>query len=150
MLSFTRTDSQNPDFKSLVKLLDEGLKVTDGDDHAFYNQFNKIDNINYVVVAYEDEVAVGCGAIKHFNKQTVEIKRMFVSAEQRGKGIASGILGELETWATELGYTRTILETGLRQIEALHLYAKQGYERIPNYGQYEVMDNSRCFEKLLT
>lgn len=149
MLTLLRTNAENEDFKALVKLLDDGLKITDGDDHAFYDQFNKIDTIKYVVVAYEEETPVGCGVIKHFNKQTMEVKRMFVPAEQRGKGIASGILGELEAWAVELGYTRTILETGLRQIEALHLYAKQGYDRIPNYGQYSDMDNSRCFEKIL-
>jgi GNAT superfamily N-acetyltransferase len=149
MLTILRTDSENADFKALVKLLDESLKITDGEDHAFYNQFNKINQIKYVVVAYEGDVAVGCGAIKYFHKQTVEVKRMFVQAEQRGKGVASEILDELEAWAIGLGYTRTILETGLRQIEALHLYAKQGYEQVPNYGQYADMDNSRCFEKVL-
>lgn len=149
MPTLLRTNSENEDFVTLTKLLDEELKITDGDDHTFYDQFNKIDTIKYVVVAYEENEPVGCGAIKHFNKKAVEVKRMFVPAEQRGKGIASMILDELEAWAVELGYSRMVLETGTRQIEALHLYSKQGYDRIPNYGQYADMDNSRCFEKLL-
>lgn len=95
------------------------------------------------------EDAVGCGAFKEFNDETVEIKRMFVPDEQRGKGIASKVLKELEAWALELGYTTCILETGKRQPEAIALYKKNGYELIPNYGQYAGVENSVCFQKVL-
>ena len=149
MLTIVRTNSQNADFIGLVKYLDAGLAVTDGEDHAFYNQFNKIDNIKYVTVAYEKEMAVGCGAIKEFSEGTMEVKRMFVSESHRGKGIAGRILAELETWAAELGYSRCILETGIRQVEAVALYKKSGYSIIPNYGQYIGVENSLCFEKVL-
>lgn len=149
MLTLLRTDSQNEDFKSLVKLLDASLAVTDGDDHAFYDQFNKIDNIKYAVVAYKDNRAVGCGAIKQFDNRTVEVKRMYVSETERGYGIASVVLKELEDWATELGFFRTILETGSRQVEALALYPKNNYVVIENYGQYIGVENSVCFEKHL-
>lgn len=147
MLTLLRTNSQNQDFQKLVKRLDEDLKITDGDDHAFYDQFNKISNIKYAVVAYLNNEAVGCGAIKYFDETTVEIKRMFVPLSQRGKGIASQILRELEIWATELNYTQTVLETGSRQVEALKLYRKNGYEVIENYGQYAGVENSICFRK---
>jgi len=149
MLTIVRTNSQNADFIGLVKYLDAGLAVTDGEDHAFYNQFNKIDNIKYVTVAYENELAVGCGAIKEFSEGSMEVKRMFVSESHRGKGIAGRILAELETWAEELGYFRCILETGIRQVEAVALYKKSGYSIIPNYGQYIGVENSLCFEKVL-
>ena len=149
MLTIVRTNSQNADFIGLVKYLDAGLAVTDGEDHAFYNQFNKIDNIKYVTVAYENDLAVGCGAIKEFSEGTMEVKRMFVSESHRGKGIAGRILAELETWAEELGYSRCILETGIRQVEAVALYKKSGYSIIPNYGQYIGVENSLCFEKEL-
>ncbi|MCL6260201.1 GNAT family N-acetyltransferase [Aquiflexum sp. TKW24L] len=149
MLTLVRTNSQNADFMGLVKLLDAGLAVTDGEDHAFYNQFNKTDNIKYVTVAYENGQAVGCGAIKEFAPDIVEVKRMFVSEPHRGKGIAGRIIAELETWAAELGYTRCILETGIRQVEAVALYKKSGYSIIPNYGQYIGVENSLCFEKEL-
>lgn len=149
MLTIVRTNSQNADFIGLVKYLDAGLAVTDGEDHAFYNQFNKIDNIKYVTVAYENDLAVGCGAIKGFSEGTMEVKRMFVSGSHRGKGIAGRILAELETWTAELGYSRCILETGIRQVEAVALYKKSGYSIIPNYGQYIGVENSLCFEKVL-
>ena len=74
---------------------------------------------------------------------------MYVLTTQRGKGIASQLLQTLETWAKELGNTRCVLETGIRQPEAIALYEKNGYRRIPNYGQYKGIKNSVCFEKLL-
>jgi GNAT superfamily N-acetyltransferase len=149
MLTLLRTNSQNLDFKTLIKLLDKGLKITDGDDHDFYNQFNKIENIKYVVIIYEDKVAVGCGAIKKFSEKIVEVKRMYVAENQRGRGAASMILQELEQWAVELSFENCILETGTRQIEALKLYPKNGYSVIENYGQYAGIENSVCFEKPL-
>ena len=149
MVKLIRTDSRNLDFTELVKLLDADLAVKDGEDHSFYSQFNKIDNIRYVVVAYEDEKPSGCGAIKEFGADTMEIKRMFVNPESRRKGIAMKILSELENWALELSYTRCILETGKRQPDAIGLYKKTGYKSIPNYGQYAGVENSVCFEKYL-
>ena len=63
--------------------------------------------------------------------------------------MASGVLAELEQWARELGMERCILETGLRQPEAIALYERNGYEPIPNYGPYAGVANSRCFAKVL-
>lgn len=143
----TRTNSDNYDFRELVKLLDADLATRDGEDHAFYAQFNKIDKLKYVVVAYENEKPMGCGAVKEYDPKTVEIKRMYVLPESRRKGIAAMILSELEKWAVELSYAKCILETGKRQPEAIGLYTKSGYTLIPNYGQYAAMENSVCFEK---
>ncbi|MDB4048219.1 MAG: GNAT family N-acetyltransferase [Polaribacter sp.] len=142
-----RTNSKNKDFINLVKELDVYLKITDEDEHDFYNQFNSIDVLKEVVVTYVSENAVGCGAIKKFDNSTVEVKRMFVSLDNRGTGVAQKILQELETCAKELGYKKCILETGVRQVEAVKFYKKCGYKIIPNYGQYQGMENSICFEK---
>lgn len=149
MLEIIRTSSENKDFRNLVSLLDAGLAITDGEDHAFYDQYNKLDAIKYVVVAYQGPVPVGCGAIKAYNDLTMEVKRMFVRVEYREKGIAGKILSELEKWTNELGFQKCILETGTRQIEAIALYKKSQYSIIPNYGQYEGVEHSLCFEKLL-
>jgi len=146
-MKLIRTNSENKDFKALVKQLDAYLAVTDGDDHSFYDQFNKLDNIKYVVVAYDNDVPLGCGSIKEFNTHTVEIKRMYTSPKSRSKGIASQLLLELEQWAAELSYSKCILETGIRQVEAIGLYKKNGYTLIPNYGQYIDVKDSKCFEK---
>ena len=149
MIKIIRTNSENKDFINLVKKLDEYLKTTDGDEHDFYNQFNNIDVLKNVVVIYVDEKALGCGAIKEFNTSSMEVKRMFVSKDNRGSGIAQKILTELEVWAKELDYKSCVLETGKRQIEAVKFYHKCEYKVIPNYGQYKAMENSICFEKEL-
>jgi len=147
MIKIIRTTSENPDFIALVKLLDAYLAVLDGEDHLFYAQFNKLDKIMNVVLAYENGTPVGCGAIKEFGTDTMEVKRMYVLPLSRKMGIASSILSELENWACELSYARCILETGKMQKAAIGLYLKSGYKVIPNYGQYTGVENSVCFEK---
>ena len=84
---------------------------------------------------------------KNFDENTMEIKRMFVAVDKRGKGIASLVLEELEKWTKELNFSKCILETGVKQPEAIHLYKKNGYKTIPNYGQYAHVKSSICFEK---
>lgn len=147
MLQLVRTNSGHPDFVDLVKLLDAELRIRDGDDHAFYSQFNSIAIIRHVVVAFEEGKAAGCGALKEFGPGVLEVKRMFVMPEARGKGIAGRILNELEKWAAELSCHTCVLETGKNQPEAIALYHKHGYHVIPNYGQYQHVENSVCFEK---
>ena len=147
MLNLVRTNSTHKDFITLIKDLDAYLSITDGDEHAFYDQFNKVDKINQVVIAYENEIPLGCGAIKEFSADSMEVKRMYTSPNGRKKGIATAILEELENWAKELGYTKCVLETGKRQLDAIALYQKVGYQIIPNYGQYSGIENSICFAK---
>jgi putative acetyltransferase len=149
MIKLVRTDSENQDFIGLVKYLDAELAERDGEDHPFYAQYNKIDRIKYVVVAYEDQKPLGCGAIKEYEPNVMEVKRMYVSPASRGKGIATRVLTALENWAAELAYEKCILETGKKQPEAIGLYQKNGYFLIPNYGQYAGIENSVCFEKEL-
>lgn len=149
MINILRTTSEDKDFIDLVKELDAYLKITDGDEHDFYNQFNGIESLQHVVVAYANNKPVGCGAFKSYDETSVEVKRMYLKPENRGTGIASEILNELEVWAKEIGNKRTVLETGKRQVEAVKFYIRSGYLRIPNYGQYVNMDNSCCFEKIL-
>lgn len=149
MISLIRTTSDHEDFIELVKLLDTYLANIDGAEHSFYAQFNKIDTLKNVVVAFENNEAVGCGAFKPFEVDKVEIKRMFVREGFRGKKIASMIVTELEHWAEELGFKQFVLETGIRQSEAVALYHKMGYQVIPNYGQYAGIANSICFQKMM-
>lgn len=149
MVEIIRTSSENQDFIYLVKLLDAELAERDGDDHAFYDQFNSIDGIKHAIILYENGKPMGCGGIKEFELDSMEVKRMYTKPESRGKGFASKILTELEFWATEMSYKKCILETGKKQPEAIALYTKNGYHIIPNYGQYAGIENSICFEKIL-
>ncbi len=149
MITIFRTNSENKHFQDLVTELDKELAIRDGSDHSFYAQFNKIDSLKHTVVAFENNIAVGCGAFKKYSDDIAEIKRMYVPFNKRGQGIASIILAELEQWCTELHFTKCILETGIKQPEAIRLYTKQQYYIITNFGQYENIANSVCFEKCL-
>lgn len=146
-LQLIRTNTSHPGFRRLVSLLDLYLSIKDKEEHQFYKQYNTLDEIPHVVVAMVGDIAMGCGALKIRDGGVVEIKRMFTHPTLRGKGIATQVLGELEKWASELNATHIILETGLRQPEAIALYQKSGYEICEKFAPYTDMENSVCFRK---
>ena len=148
MIKLVRTNSENKDFVRLVESLNNYLKIVDGDEHDFYNQYNNIDVLKHVVVAYKNEIPLACGAFKALDETTIEIKRMFTQIDARSNGMASKVLKELEKWSTELSYKTCVLETGKRQTEAVSFYKKMNYSIIPNYGQYKNITNSLCFKKV--
>lgn len=149
MKSIVRTTSDNTDFGRLVTELDAYLRVLDGDDHEFYAQFNKTGLLKNALIGYDNELAVGIGAYKEYDAETVEIKRMYTRPEYRGQGIAKAILTELENWAKEEGYNVAILETGYMQEDAIGLYLKLGYQITENFGPYIGVENSICLKKNL-
>lgn len=102
------------------------------------------------LLAYLDDLAVGCGAVRLLRDRDAELKRMYVAPEARGRGVASALLRELEAEAARLGARRLILETGNKQIEALALYRREGYAEIPRYEPYVDAQHSICMEKNLT
>ena len=147
MIGIRRVAETDEDFLELVRMLDAELARRDGEEHGFYAQFNQPVGLAGVVVAWLDWEAVGCGAFKKYDDHVAEIKRMFVRPEARGKRIAAAILRELENWAARSDFRECILETGWKQPEAIALYRREGYEVIPNYGQYAGMANSVCMRK---
>lgn len=149
MITLDRTISQNIHFRELVTKLDADLAIRNGEENSFFAQFNKIDNLQYCIVAYLDDNPAGCGALKAFSEDAMEIKRMYTNPMFRRNGLAKSILTELEIWAKELNYKKVVLETSKMQPEAIALYHKCGYTAIPNYGQYEGIESSLCFEKAL-
>lgn len=149
LFQIIRTTSSCPDFIDLVQRLDNYLSILDGNEHEFYHQFNKIDNLYFVALLYINDKAIACGAIKEFESGKMEVKRMYTDIAYRGKGYASLIINDLEKWAKELGATSCILETGKKMHDAVALYKNRGYHVIPNYGQYVGIENSICFEKIL-
>lgn len=150
MISLIKTTGADNDFKTLVDLLDEDLNGRYGTLQTGYNKYNSLDSIKNVVVAYINNEPVGCGSFKEFDDATIEIKRMFVKPGHRGTGLANHILHELEKWGMELGYKFSILETGIKQVEAIRFYQKNGYLQIENFGQYAGNTNSVCFNKCLS
>ena len=149
MIRLERTTSDNEDFRLLISELDKELRSRYEEKQAIYDQYNIIENNRNVVIAYKDEMPVGCGCFKKFDDRSVEIKRMFVKPEYRGQKIAASILQELENWAIEFNISGTILETGIKQHEAIHLYQKSGYIVVENYGPYKGLPESICMQKNL-
>ncbi len=148
-LELRRTDARDEAFRSLVQQLDADLDDRYGDQQDFYGQFNALDEIKQVVVAYLGEEPIACGAIKAFDEQSMEVKRMYVQKTARGQGVATQVLEELETWAKALGYPLCVLQLADNQPEALALYEKNGYAQTENFGQYIGDENSICMRKEL-
>ena len=150
MIDIIRTNSDDTHFQKLAAELEMELKIQDGADHLFYPQLNNIDKLEHVVIGYDnDNKPIGCGTLRKYSEDTMELKRMYVKLNRRGEGIASLLLEELEALCKELGYSNCVLETGKNQPEAISFYKKNGYTSIPNFGQYEGSANSLCFKKKL-
>ena len=142
-----KTTSENPDFENLIKALDESLWERYPELKSDYWGNNILELNPNVVILYIEDKAVGCGCFKKYDKNTIEIKRMFVSPEVRGMGLAQTILLELEGWAGNLGYSFSVLETLYKQKEAIALYQKTGYDIVDNYEPYVGLENSICMRK---
>jgi putative acetyltransferase len=151
MISVKRTNPDDPSVLELIKKLDKELWERYPTDQAFFVGFNKLPEDARVVVAFNDEMPVGCGAFKPLKtpQNAVEIKRMYVDPSVRGRAIGVLLLENLEKWAKEDDFTIAQLETGDNQPEAIRLYEKVGYERIPNYEPYIGVEISLCYGKKL-
>lgn len=146
-LQIKRTKSSDNDFVLLVSMLDSELFDRYQAAQARYDKYNKIELNDTVILVYIEGTPAGCGCFKQYDNETAEIKRMFVSTNFRGKGISKIILKELEKWASEKGFSKTILETGKKQHEAIGLYKNSGYHPMDNFGQYKDFPTSVCFKK---
>lgn len=150
MPEIIRTTSDNPDFQNLTSELDTELCRIYNTKKEDYEDYNRITGLSTVVLAYENGIAIACGCFKQFDTQRIELKRMFVTPDFRGKGLASMMVEELEKWAGELGYPTAILETGIGQPEAIALYRKLGYNDIPHFGEFPDDARSVCLGKTLS
>ncbi|MBL7738980.1 MAG: nitrate reductase maturation protein NarM [Chitinophagaceae bacterium] len=144
-----RTTGVDADFRLLISHLDHELWNELKEDQAMYDQYNKVPDIQTVLVLYINEKPAACGCFKQYSSDTAEMKRMFVEKEFRGKGLSSIILKGLEEWAIESGFRYGILETSIHFKVARQLYTNAGYEVIPNYDQYEGLEESVCMKKEL-
>jgi len=148
-LTIKRTNSGDADFQLLILHLDHELWNELNEDQATYDQYNKVPDLNTAIVIYENERPVAIGCFKKYSNDTVEIKRMFVEKEYRGKGFSKLVLKELENWAIESGFDNAILETSVHFKAARSLYMNAGYTITENYDQYKGLDESVCMKKEL-
>lgn len=150
-MRFEYTNGCNKDFISLCNLLDEYLNEVCGgeENRSQYIQYNNLQDIHDVIVAYDGDMPVGSASFKKHDDQSAEVKRVVVKKEYRGRGISKSIMKLLEQYAKSKGFSYLILESGAPLIEAHSLYKSIGYNIIPNYGQYIDMPNSICMKKEL-
>ena len=149
MIILERTTSDSSQFKILTEKLDHELKLIYGSSQDEFDQYNIMNELDTVVIAYINDIPVGCGCIKKFDTSSAELKRMFVDTNYRGQGIGSAVLTELENWAKEIKYSSILLETGTVQQDAIKLYQKHGYQIIPNFDPDIGNELSICFKKIL-
>ncbi len=150
-MDYVRTDGKNEDFIENCRLLDMDLDRRVGKQikREKYEKFNQLDEIRETIVVYDHGRAVGGGAIRRYDDETVELKRVFVHSEYQGQGIGSRLVSLLIEWAAQLGYRRMILETGELLAESCAVYRKLGFTVIPNYGPYADMPESLCMAKTI-
>jgi GNAT superfamily N-acetyltransferase len=146
---FKKVAFNHPDFHLLIEELDKEFWVRYPDTQQNFEPFNKVDDTCRVVLVYDGEIPIGCGCFRPKVNLTVEIKRMYVKPLWRNKGLAKKIIAELEHQAISEGFNRSILETGIKQPEAIQAYQKSGYHIIPNFPPYEHVTESICMEKFL-
>jgi len=150
-IEIIRCDSNHSDFVLLKDKLDRELLSMYKEAMEFYGPHNLLKDNTPSVVLYDKNIPVACGAYKYVAAlEAVEIKRMYVEDEARGKGYSKKILLALETWAAEEGYKKAVLETGPVNVAAIHLYKNTGYTIIENYPPYVGLEDSICMSKKLS
>ncbi|MEP7092837.1 MAG: GNAT family N-acetyltransferase [Flavobacterium sp.] len=142
-----KTTSENPDFIFLIKTFDAYLWDRYPELKKDYWGNNLIEFNANVFIVYLDEKPVACGCFKKYNKESAELKRMFVLPEARGFGLAQLVIKELEAEVKNQGFEFLILETLHKQIEAINLYQKAGFAIVNNYEPYVGLSNSVCMSK---
>src|SRR2546422_1396090 len=129
-----RGDLLSPPARALIEALNaelSSLYPEPGANHFRLDPDEVADGQGVFLIASSGGQPVGCGAVRRIEARTGEIKRMYVSPDARGRGIGRAVLAALEAEARTLGIARLVLETGLRQGEALALYEGAGFSRIP-------------------
>jgi len=149
-LEVLRCTTAEPRFQQLVSELDAELHHRYGEVQALYTPHNHVAAIETAVLAVEDGRPLGCGCFKPHGPDAVELKRMYVAPQARGRGVGRRLVGALEAWARELGHARAVLETGTSQPEAVALYRRCGYQRTPCFGPYLDLPASICMAKALS
>jgi putative acetyltransferase len=152
-LHIRRSTLASPDAARLIAALNAELTATfpePGATHFSLRDEEVAAGEGAFLVAYLDNVAVGCGAVRQLDEATAELKRMYVDPSVRSQGIGRALVEALEHEARLIGVTRIVLETGTRLAPAMKLYEAMGYARIPLFGEYlSSPDTSLCFGKSL-
>lgn len=146
-LHFIWTDSTHEMFQHFYLVTEEYYSSLVGgrEKRKGFIPYNISDMIQDVILAYIGEKCVGCAGLKKYSEHDAEIKRVWVEPEYRGMGIATKMMSEAEKKAIQNGSQRAILQTREIMYDAVRLYQKLGYMKIPNYPPYDALDGAVCY-----
>ena len=145
-LEFIWTDGNNEEFHQFyLETEDYYSSIVGGKkNREGFIPYNLSESISDVLLAYMDGVAVGCAGLKKYNDSDVEIKRVWVEPDYRGRHIATELMDRIEDKAREMGFKRAVLQTRTIMEDAVGLYEKRGYELIGNYPPYDKLEGAIC------
>lgn len=152
-LAIRRQDLNCADAKLLIGALNVELAAQypePGANHFSLDAQEVAASHGAFLIGYMSVDPVACGAVRCIESGVAEIKRMYVVPSARGRGISKMILTALEECARQLGVGRLVLETGVRQAEAIGLYLGCGFGHIAHFGEYVGSPLSVCMAKSLT
>ena len=131
------TNEKDERFIELSKELDNEYFQKHGDIVLKYQEYNDLRDPHIVALALNWGKPIACASFKLFDKDTIEIKRVYVKRRYRRKGIAYKLVKQLEKLAMEENFRYSLIETGSENTAAINLYKKLDYEIIDNFGFFE-------------
>ena len=146
-LHIRRSTLASPDAVRLIAALNAELTTTfpePGANHFSLSDAQVVPGDGAFLVAYFDDVAVGCGAVRRLDETTAEIKRMYVDPSVRGRRIGRALVEALEREARLLGVTTIVLETGTRLASAIKLYEAMGVRAHPPLRRISLIAGHEC------
>ena len=141
------TNEKDERFIELTKELDNEYFQRLGDVVKKYEQYNDLNDSHIVILALNWGKPIACASFRLFDKDTIEIKRVYVKKRYRRKGIAYKLVKQLEKLAMEENFKYSIIETGRENVAAINLYKKLDYEIIDSFGIFEGDDLCICMKK---
>ena len=149
-IDIRRENILSPVPQQLISALNGELEIRYPEEGANFFRLDPVEvaeGRGAFLVAYINDEPVGCGAVRRIEPTVAEIKRMYVAPTARGRGVGKRIITELEAIARGLGINRLVLETGPRQPEAIAVYKRSGFAKIPLFGEYVNSNFSVCMAK---
>lgn len=148
-IEYRWTTGENEDFKKFYLITEEYYsKLVGGiQNRSAFLPYNMSESVTDVVIAYYNDIAIGCAGLKKYSDTDVEIKRVWIEPDYRGNHIATCLMEILENQAKKQGYQRIILQTRKIMTDALRLYSKCGYYQIDNYPPYDKLEGAICMAK---
>ena len=145
-MEYIWTDGNDQDFQRFYLKTEEYYsRIVGGkENRTGFIPYNLSESISDVLIAYADGKAAGCAGLKKYSDQDVEIKRVWVEPEWRGKHIATQLMDRIEDKARQMGFKRAILQTRPVMPDAVGLYENRGYVLIENYPPYDKLEGAIC------